>query len=91
MVGISTQALGALPVFALSTLPAIAALLLLPSRLIAAFLLAAAIGAASGGLGYLLAFFAELPVGASQTLVAAGFVALAAAVRACLTLARSRR
>jgi hypothetical protein len=43
--------------------------------------LAAVLGAAAGGLGYLLAFFESLPVGASQTLVAAIFVALALPLR----------
>lgn len=81
MVGVSTQALGALPVFALSTLPGVAALLVVRGRLLVAFVLAALVGGASGALGYLLAFFQELPVGASQTVVAAGFVALAGAAR----------
>ena len=88
MVGVSTQALGALPVFALSTLPAVAALLVVRGRLLLTFVLAGLIGAASGALGYLLAFFEELPVGASQTVVAAGFVALAGAVRIALRVMR---
>lgn len=88
MVGVSTQAIGALPVFALSTLPAVAALLVVRGRLLATFVLAALIGGASGALGYLLAFFEELPVGASQTVVAAGFVALAGAARLALRVAR---
>jgi zinc transport system permease protein len=91
MVGVSTQALGALPVFALSTTPAIAALLLLRTRLLITFLVAAAVGGASGVLGYLLAFFGELPVGACQTVVAAAFVALAAVVRGGINLAHGRR
>jgi len=91
MVGVSTQALGALPVFALSTLPAIAALLFLRARLAVLFLVAAALGGASGGLGYLVAFFQELPVGACQTVVAAGFALLAGLLRAGLTLARLAR
>ena len=82
MVGVSTQALGALPVFA------VAALLVVRGRLLLTFVLAGLIGAASGALGYLLAFFEELPVGASQTVVAAGFVALAGAVRIALRVMR---
>lgn len=84
MVGVSTQALGALPVFALSTLPGIAALMVARGPLLVPFLLAAALGAISGGLGYLLSFFENLPVGASQAVVAAGFVALAVPVRLAL-------
>jgi len=79
-VSVATHALGALPVFAFSVLPAVAALLALP-RLKGVFVLAAVLGAAAGGLGYLLAFFESLPVGASQTLVAAIFVALALPLR----------
>ena len=41
-------------------------------------------GALAGGGGYLLAFFGELPVGACQTVVAAGCVLLALLVRAAL-------
>jgi zinc transport system permease protein len=81
MVGIAARALGALPVFALSTLPAMAALLL-TRRLQAASLAATLIGAASGAAGYLMAFFYELPVGASQTAVAAALVALALVLKA---------
>ena len=75
-VSIATHALGALPVFAFSVLPAVAALLARP-RMRGVFVLAGLLGAAAGGLGYLLAFFESLPVGASQTLVAAIFVVLA--------------
>src|SRR5690606_26933487 len=77
MVGVSTQALGALPVFALSTLPGIAALMVARGPRLVPFLLAAVLGGASGLLGYLLSFFENLPVGASQAAVAAGFVVLA--------------
>lgn len=79
-VSIATHALGALPVFAFSVLPAMAALLAFP-RMRGVFVLAGVLGALSGGLGYLLAFFESLPVGASQTLVAAIFVALAVPIR----------
>lgn len=79
-VSVATRALGALPVFAFSVLPAMAALLVAPSMR-GVFPLAALFGAASGGLGYLLAYFVVLPVGASQTVVAATFVALALPLR----------
>ncbi|MFH1465923.1 MAG: metal ABC transporter permease [Pseudomonadota bacterium] len=80
VVAAATRAMGALPVFAFSVLPAMAALLL-ASGLRTAFLLAAALGAAAGGLGYLLAFFLDLPVGAAQAGLAALFVAAALPVR----------
>lgn len=80
-VSVATRALGALPVFAFSVLPAVAALLVAPTMR-GVFALAGLFGALSGGLGYLLAYFAMLPVGASQTTVAAALVALALPVRA---------
>jgi zinc transport system permease protein len=79
-VSVATHALGALPVFAFSVLPAMAALLALP-RMRGVFGLAAVLGGVAGGAGYLLAFFESLPVGASQTLVAAMLVALALPIR----------
>jgi zinc transport system permease protein len=85
-VGVAARALGALPVFAFSTMPATAALLLGGRRLGLTFLTAALIGGASGVLGYLAAFFHELPVGAAQTAVATAFVALAAIARGALSL-----
>jgi manganese/iron transport system permease protein len=68
-VALCTRALGALPVFAFSVLPAMAALAL-TSRLPLVFALAAVIGALSGGGGYLVSFRGDLPVGATQTAVA---------------------
>lgn len=69
MIGVSARALGALPIFAFSTLPAVAAL---RCRLSLKGVLAAAalIGAFDGIAGYLAAFRLNLPVGASQTAVA---------------------
>ena len=69
-VSVTTRALGALPVFAFAVLPAMAALAL-AARVRWALLIAALVGGTAGGLGYLLAFFAELPVGASQTALCA--------------------
>ena len=80
MVSIATRALGALPVFAFSILPAIAAIALAPSPT-GALLLAGCIGALAGVGGYLLAFFGQFPVGASQTLVCAILAAAAWAIR----------
>lgn len=70
-----TRVLGALPAFAFSVLPALAARRWMsnPQR---AMLMALIIGAASGFFGYLLAFLLELPVGAAQTVVAASFAGL---------------
>ncbi|MBM3274551.1 MAG: metal ABC transporter permease, partial [Candidatus Sericytochromatia bacterium] len=70
MVSLGTRALGVLPVFAFSILPALAAGMLVGSPK-AALALATVLGAASGALGYSFAFFAEFPVGPSQTLMAA--------------------
>lgn len=69
----SARALGALPVFALLTLPASAALLL-RVRLRTAFALATAFGVAAAGSGYLVSWFAETPTGATMVAVAALFL-----------------
>ena len=76
MVGLSARALGSLPVFAFSVLPA-AAVLLLGVRLPWAFALAGVLGALAGVAGYLFAFFWQFPVGGSQTVMAAAFAVLA--------------
>ena len=79
-VAVSTRALGALPVFAFSVLPGVAALLAL--RTMRGVLpLAGLLGAVAGGVGYLMAFFADSPVGATQAAVAAAMVLLAVPVR----------
>lgn len=80
MVGVTARALGSLPVFAFSTLPAIAALLLGMSLRLT-FALATIFGGVAGVAGYLLAFFRELPVGASQTVVAGAFAVAASLLR----------
>lgn len=80
MVGISARALGALPVFALSTMPAMTAVLL-GCRLHLAFAVATVVGALVGLGGYALAFFWNLPVGACQTTLAAAFVGAALVLR----------
>ena len=94
MVGVSARALGALPVFALSTMPALTALLL-GARVRSAFLVAAVVGGISGFGGYAAAFFWDLPVGGAQCLFACvlAFAALLirlAAGAAGLALRRSR-
>jgi zinc transport system permease protein len=80
VVAVCTRALGALPVFAFSVLPGMAALLVTP-RLKLVFPLALLFGAIAGGVGYMLAFFASFPVGASQTAVAVLLVLLAIPIR----------
>jgi zinc transport system permease protein len=69
----SARALGALPVFALLTLPASAALLL-RVRLGTVFALATAAGVAAAGGGYLASWFAETPTGATMVVAAALFL-----------------
>ena len=75
-VSVATRALGALPVFAFSVLPATAGLLC-ARRLPGVMAVAVAAGSLSGALGYLGAFLMELPVGASQAALAAALVAFA--------------
>lgn len=82
-VAVATRALGSLPVFAFSVLPA-AAGLVLANRLAVAVAIAVSVGVAGGGGGYLAAFLYSLPVGACQ----AAAVALLAA--ACYGWARAR-
>lgn len=75
-ISVATRILGALPVFAFSILPAMAAVRL-AGNVPRALVVATGVGGLSGVLGYVAAFLYELPVGAAQTLVAAGFVGLA--------------
>lgn len=76
MVGVSARALGSLPVFAFSTLSAIAALVL-DLKLGWTFLIATLAGCISGVGGYLFAFFYDFPVGGSQTVLSSALVLLA--------------
>ena len=76
-ISVGTRILGALPVFAFSVLPAMAALRL-SANVPRGLFLATALGAASGFCGYVVAFLYELPVGASQTLSAAALFLVAA-------------
>jgi zinc transport system permease protein len=75
-VSVCTRVLGALPVFAFTVLPAMAALQVAPN-VPWALLIAAVAGAVAGAGGYLAAYLWELPVGASQSLVAALLLAAA--------------
>jgi zinc transport system permease protein len=85
-VSIATRALGALPVFAFSVLPAMAAVAVCSSPGLA-FAVATVLGVVAGAGGYLLAFFWQFPVGASQTVIAAAFVVVALLVRGLMFLA----
>ena len=72
-VALCTRALGALPVFAFSVLPAMTALAL-TARIGLVFVLATLIGALSGVGGYVVSFRGDLPVGATQTATAAALL-----------------
>lgn len=90
-ISVSTRVLGALPTFGFTVLPAMAAVRLSPSVFVS-LILATLLGAASGFVGYLVAYLYKLPVGASQTLIGACFVLLAEAIhRFRLTVAQPRR
>lgn len=91
MVGESARALGSLPAFALSTLPGIAALQLARGPLWVPYAVASVLGAAAGAGGYVLAFFWELPVGATQTACAAAVVVAALVVRGAAGVIRRAR
>lgn len=78
-VSVATRALGSLPVFAFSVLPA-AAGLVLANELRIALALALVFAVLSAALGYLFAFMFSLPVGASQAAIAALFLLFASAL-----------
>ncbi|MBN8231869.1 metal ABC transporter permease [Corallococcus macrosporus] len=80
MVGVCARALGALPVFAFSTLSAIAALVL-DLRLPWTFFTATVLGGIAGAGGYLVAYFYDFPVGGSQTVLSGMLVLLMMLVR----------
>jgi len=85
----TTRLLGALPVFALSVLPAMAARPL-ARNIHSMFYIAALIGALSGFGGYLAAFLYEFPVGPTQAAVAALCLPLAYFARAMVLVIRRR-
>ncbi|NBD10892.1 MULTISPECIES: metal ABC transporter permease [Corallococcus] len=80
MVGVCARALGALPVFAFSTLSAIAALVL-DLRLPWTFFTATVLGGIAGAGGYLFAYVYDFPVGGSQTVLSGVLVLLMMLVR----------
>jgi zinc transport system permease protein len=76
----AARALGALPVFALLTLPAAGALLA-GLRLRASFVWAGTAGVLAAGGGYLVSWFAETPTGATMVVVAGALAAAGLLVR----------
>lgn len=89
-VSVCTRVLGALPAFAFSVLPGLAALRL-ASSMRQALLGSTLIGAAVGAGGYVVAFLAELPVGAAQTVTAVAILALCGVAGTWLRRHRTRR
>lgn len=83
------RVLGALPVFALSIMPSLAATRLgrnIPESLV----IGALFGAIAGFYGYMLAFLLDLPVGASQTAVALALAAIVELARRVTSLGSPR-
>nr|PZN28474.1 MAG: ABC transporter permease [Pseudomonadota bacterium] len=83
-VSVATRALGALPVFAFSVLPPVVGLAV-SKGLFGALAVSVLVGGISPALGYVGAYFGELPVGATQAAV------VAAATLGTLVAARVRR
>jgi len=73
VISVATRAVGALPVFAFTVIPAAAALLL-TERLRVTIALAVVFGIISAALGYYVSWTAQLPTGASMVVVAALFL-----------------
>ena len=89
-VSAATRALGVLPVFAFAVVPAVTALQL-TRRIGTTLLWSTLLGGAAGGLGYLLAFFRNFPVGASQAATALTLCAAVVGVRSLVRLVRPTR
>ncbi len=83
-ISVSTRVLGALPTFAFSVLPAMGALKIAPN-VPRAMSIATLLGATAGFGGYLAAFLYQLPVGASQTIVAAILVVICSGIGLVIT------
>ena len=88
-ISVSTRVLGALPTFAFSLFPALAALRL-SANVHRAMFLALAFGAISGFAGYLVAFLYELPVGASQAACGLAFPVIAELIRRSAKTAKTK-
>jgi len=84
-ISVCTRVLGALPAFAFSVLPALAAIRLAPN-IPRALVLATVLGAFCGFAGYVLAFIKSYPVGASQAAVGVVIVVAAEALHQILKM-----
>ncbi|GAC1337469.1 MAG: metal ABC transporter permease [Myxococcales bacterium] len=73
VISVATRAVGALPVFAFSVIPAAAALLL-TERMRSTFALSVVIGVVSAAVGYYVSWVWQLPTGASMVVVSAVFL-----------------
>ncbi|MBC7690704.1 MAG: metal ABC transporter permease [Methylotenera sp.] len=81
VISLGTRTIGALPVFAFSVIPPMAALALF-SNLGVSFVASALIGGLSAFLGYLFSFLFSFPTGACMTLACCAFLVLAKAIAA---------
>jgi zinc transport system permease protein len=82
-ISLTTSVLGALPTFAFSVLPAVAAIAIARSPL-STLIIAGIVGGATGFVGYIAAYLWELPVGSSYALVGVTFAAIAWTARLLL-------
>jgi zinc transport system permease protein len=73
VISVATRAVGALPVFAFSVIPAAAALLV-TERMRFTIALSVLIGVVSAAIGYYVSWVAQLPTGASMVVVSAVFL-----------------
>jgi zinc transport system permease protein len=73
VISVATRAVGALPVFAFSVIPAAAALML-TDRMRLTIALAIAFGVVSAAVGYYVSWVAQLPTGASMVVIASLFL-----------------
>ncbi len=90
VIAVCTRAVGAMPVFALTVLPATAALLL-HDRIVPAAFTAAVLGGVSAGAGYFITGLWELPVGPCIALAATVPLIGAAFYRRCCRWAMTKK
>jgi zinc transport system permease protein len=73
VISVGTRAVGALPVFAFTVIPAAAALML-TERMRLTIVLAIGIGVVAAAVGYYVSWVASLPTGATMVVVASVFL-----------------
>jgi zinc transport system permease protein len=73
VISVATRAVGALPVFAFTVIPAAAALMI-SERMRATIVLSVAFGAVSAAVGYYVSWIEQLPTGATMVVVASLFL-----------------